>query len=72
MAKLKARDLIPSWPRGRSTTVSWENEKYRFRNDFFPWGVQGTDEYGRDLEADAKYHQKQQELVNNKFRNSHG
>jgi len=68
---MKARDIIPGWPRGRSTTVAFENERwswpwYSFGNMWRMRDQSYSETESRlraDYEAEVEYHRKQQEMV---------
>lgn len=64
--KLKARDIIPGWPRGRSTITCYSNDlwKYSRWNDYWFLIKRISADSLVDLKQDYNYHQKQQEMVN--------
>ena len=61
MGKIKARDIILGWPRGRSTADMWPDWKMADMLEVFR-----PDQIERIAEAklDAAYHEGQQEMVN--------
>lgn len=62
---MKAREIIPGWPRGRSTTRSAVNSKYEYRH--FLWPMYRSEESQIDLEADAIYHAEQARMLHEFF-----
>lgn len=59
--KLKARDIIPGWPRGRSTADMWPDWKSVDMGEVF-WPNRA--EKIAELKLDREYHEAQQQMVN--------
>jgi hypothetical protein len=57
--KLKARDIVPGWPRSRRTS-GWEHYEPWF---FMPWYREKDERFFADAQADYEYHQAQQLMV---------
>lgn len=72
--KLKARDIMPGWPRGRSTMNLYDRCMFGFICWLHCWSPQDIMRLEMDLLASTKYHQHQAEMmenfrkVNNAFR----
>lgn len=65
-SKVKARDIIPNWPRGRSTTVSYYNDiECRLPWLAFRIGLNwaAKTKIHDDLIKELAYHQQQQKMV---------
>lgn len=64
--KLKARDIIEGWPRGRSTVPSVWNEQWKY---FLSWPLfyQLSDDMVNQLYKDVLYHVDQYAMVHNYF-----
>jgi hypothetical protein len=65
-SKVKARDIIPGWPRGRTVTVSFDNTRYLYF-DMWPWLDRTSFAMQHQLGIDRVYHQMQQAMVNEWF-----
>lgn len=63
--KIKARDIIPGWPRGRSTE-SWKIHQYKFL-DVWWLNIIISKEMKESLKLDVLYHQMQQAMINEWF-----
>lgn len=62
-SKVKARDIIPGWPRGRSTTVSYENRNWEYVDElFFDIFNRTSEEKKNDLRLDREYHLEQKRM----------
>jgi hypothetical protein len=60
---MKARDIIPGWPRGRSTS-SFEGNWAYVNDGFF---FRCSDEMRASLRLDAEYHRGQQAMMERYF-----
>lgn len=60
---MKARDIIPGWPRGR-TTVGGRDLAYY---EFFSWPWPSRFLTLEELDQERKYHEGQQSMVNSYF-----
>lgn len=60
IAKLKARDIIPGWPRGHSTTISAINLRWQW-DDFTMFWCHKPFLQG-DISRDREYHLDQQRM----------
>lgn len=66
-SKIKARDIIPGWPRGRST-VSWIYQPWQCINCWWSFtSLNMSDEMKESLQLDIIYHAMQQAMVNEWF-----
>ena len=65
MGKVKARNIIDGWPRGKSTSVSYENSLWDYVTDdvMFRFAVRGHWTLRDDLIRDAEYHRDQQRML---------
>lgn len=63
--KLKARDLVKGWPRGRSTS-RFDSWKWKL-DPFFLRINEPREEFIREGLADERYHQAQREMVDGFF-----
>jgi hypothetical protein len=64
--KIKARDIIPGWPKGRSTTASFDNHCWEYF-DVWPKSCLHTDGMKEQMQLERLYHQMQQAMVNEYF-----
>ena len=60
---LGARQAIPNWPRGKSTTAAWSNARWEYVEVDWSWPIARTDEFHLDLLHDALYHKEQKQMV---------
>jgi hypothetical protein len=72
-SRLKARDIIPGWPRGRSTSAEGRDRiiglgMYRIR---FLGNLKGFELFAEEVRLTRKYHEQQQAMVD-EFRRSFG
>jgi hypothetical protein len=71
---LSARNAIPNWPRGRSTTAAWSNTLHEWVNDEWLVWLRHSPEYQVDLAVDHLYHEQQKAMVDQwyaNYRNPH-
>ena len=64
--KIKARDIIQGWPRGRSTTTSYDNRFWQ-RFDYWPYLNRTSIAMLHQLGMERVYHQMQQAMVHEWF-----
>lgn len=74
---MKARDIIPGWPRPRSVLVwnrDWDWHYLRYAWGIGSWysrdgslDVDGSDRWRKEFEANVAYHRAQQAMVNAHF-----
>jgi hypothetical protein len=59
---MKARDIIPGWPRGRSTTTAFYNGVWK-TVDAWPYWLRFSVAMIEQWKMDAEYHRAQQKMV---------
>lgn len=63
----KARDIIPGWPRGRSTIATFDNDRFRWWGFYSIYPHRNSEEFAEQMQMEILYHQMQQAMVNEWF-----
>jgi hypothetical protein len=66
---LGARNAIPNWPRGKSTTTAWSNTRWQDAENICAWPYYLSPDFQMDLFYDKLQHKDQQAMIDHWFAN---